>query len=187
MVPLTSLWTPIFLSAFVVFLASFVTHMLLTHHRADYRAVPDEDALMDAVRTFNLPPGDYLVPRPKDMADMRSPEFVAKMKRGPRFMATIFPASVGMGPQLAQWFLFCVVVSLFAGYIGSRSLPPGAEYLRVSQMVSATAFVGYVLARWSDVIWYHKSLGSAVRFTIDGLLYAFLTGGVFGWLWPATL
>jgi len=37
MVAITALWLPIFLSAVIVFLASFVLHMLVPIHRSDYR------------------------------------------------------------------------------------------------------------------------------------------------------
>ena len=52
MVPLTSLVVPIVLSAIIVFLASFVIHMLLTYHRSDVVKLPDaqEDAVLDALR-----------------------------------------------------------------------------------------------------------------------------------------
>ena len=42
MVPVMSLWMPIILSAVIVFLTSFVIHMVLTYHRGDYKALPDE-------------------------------------------------------------------------------------------------------------------------------------------------
>jgi hypothetical protein len=140
--------------------------------------------VMDALRRFNIPPGDYMVPRPGGPADMRSKEFQDKFKRGPVFTATFMKSEMSMGPQLAQWFVFCLVVSLFAGYLASRSLPPGVQYLRVSQIASTTAFLGYAMARWSDSIWYRRSIGTQLRSTIDGILYGLLTGGVFGWLWP---
>jgi len=183
-VSLTSLWMPIVVSAVLVFLASFVTHTLLTYHMTDYRKLPAEDEVMDALRKFNLPPGDYLAPNPGSMANMRTKEFQEKHKRGPVFMATVFPSGItGMGAQLAQWFVFCLVVSLFAGYLASRFVPPGAEYLRVSQLASTTAFLGYTLARWSDVIWYRKSVSAALKATFDGIIYGLLTGGTFGWYW----
>jgi hypothetical protein len=33
-------------------------------------------------------------------------------------------------------------------------------------------------------IWYQRSLTTTIKGTIDGLLYAFLMAGTFGWLWP---
>ena len=185
MVSLPSLWMPILLSTVLVFLASFVTHMVLKYHWSDFRRMPLEDDVMETLRRFNIPPGDYVVPHPKDAAALRSKEFQEKVARGPRFVATIVPAGqTGMGAQLAQWFVFCTVVSVFAGYLTSRSVPAGAEYLHVSQVASTTAFIGYTLARWADVIWYRRSVTTALKYTFDGLLFGFITGGTFGGLWP---
>lgn len=184
MVSLTSLWTPIVLSAVAVFLLSFVTHMALSYHRSDYKKVPSEDELMDALRRFNVPPGDYMVPRPANMQDMRSKEFEEKWKRGPVFFGTFMPAGqMGMGTQLLQWFVYCLVVSTFCAYLASRTLPAGIEYLQVSQIVSTIAFLSYTMARWADVVWYRRSVSTALKYTFDGLLYGFTTGGIFGWYW----
>jgi hypothetical protein len=185
MVSLTSLWLPIVLSAVVVFLASFVIHMALRYHMTDFRRMPQEDDVMDALRRFNLPPGDYMTPHPQSMAHIRSKEFQERQKRGPVFTMTVLPTGdFSMAPQMVQWFVFCLVVSLFAGYIASRGVPPGAEYLRVSQMASTTAFLGYVMGQWSTVIWYRKSVMTTLKNTLDALIFGLLTGGVFGWLWP---
>jgi hypothetical protein len=118
---------------------------------------------------------------------MKNPAFLEKRKKGPVAIFTIMPGGdFGMGPQLAQWFVYCVVVSLFAAYIASRALQPGAEYLRVSQLASCTAFAAYALGQWPQTIWYKKSAAATIRNTIDSLLYAFLTGGTLGWLWPTS-
>lgn len=185
MVSLASLWLPILLSAVIVFVASSVIHMLLTYHRTDFRGFPKEAEMMEALRRFDLPPGDYIMPFCANPADMKSPEFQEKWKRGPLMMATVWkPGPIAMGGQLAQWFLFTIVVSVFAGYMASRALGPGAEYLRVSQIASTTAFLGYSLSHWGDVIWYKRNWMTAAKGTFDGIVYGLLTGGVFGWLWP---
>src|SRR5438093_10998823 len=64
MVPLTPLWLPILFSAVIVLVASSIIHMVLSYHRKDYRPVPAEDAVMEALRRFSIPPGDYLMPCP---------------------------------------------------------------------------------------------------------------------------
>jgi hypothetical protein len=46
------------------------------------------------------------------------------------------------------------------------------------------AFASYVLALWQGVIWYGRSATTAGKATFDGLVFALLTGGTFGWLWP---
>jgi len=59
MVPAISLWLPILLSAVTVFLASSVIHMVLTYHRSDFKGLPSKDQVMDALRAFNIPPGEF--------------------------------------------------------------------------------------------------------------------------------
>jgi len=185
MVPLTSLWLPIVLSAIGVFVASSITHMVLKYHRTDFKGLPAQDEIMDALRKFNIPPGDYLMPFCSDPAEMRSTEFKEKWARGPLMVATFWkPGPMSMGPQLGQWFVFCTVVSLFAAYVTSRALEPGADYLKVSQIASTTAFLGYAMSHWSDAIWYKRSKLTVAKASFDGLIYGLITGGVFGWLWP---
>lgn len=54
----------------------------------------------------------------------------------------------------------------------------------VFRFVGVTAFLGYAAALWQMWIWYHRSLTITIKATIDGLVYALLTAGTFGWLWP---
>jgi hypothetical protein len=41
-----------------------------------------------------------------------------------------------------------------------------------------------VLAIWQSCIFHGKKGMWALTFSFDGLIYALLTAGVFGWLWP---
>ena len=185
MVSLSSLLLPIALSGVFVFLASFLMHMVLPHHRSDFKQLPNEAEVVDALRKFSLPPGDYMTPKPQSPADMRTQAYQDKMSRGPVMITTILPNGMhGMGAQLGQWFVFCLVVSTFAAYLASRTLPAGTEYLKVSQIASTAAFMGYILAQWSQVVWYRKSVSATIKSTIDALVYGLITGGTFGWLWP---
>ena len=184
MVSLTALWLPILLSAIAVFVASSLIHMVLGWHRSDFKKFTAEDAVMDALRPFNLGPGDYVAPLPQSMAHMSSPEFKAKMARGPRFSLTILGAESSMPRNLAVWFVYSVVVAVFAAYVAALSLAADVAYMTVFRVTSTVAFAGYALAIWQNWIWYSRSLGYTIRTTIDGLIYALLTGGVFGWLWP---
>jgi hypothetical protein len=185
MVPLTSLWIPVLLSAVVVFVLSSIIHMVLTYHRNDYRKLPDEDGVMDALRGFNIPPGDYIVPCAGSPEVMKSEAFKAKVAKGPIATMTVFPTGEwGMGRSLVLWFVYCVVVGLFAAYIAGRAVGPGAEYLAVFRFTGCTAFVGYTLAQWQNSIWYRRAWSTTIKGTVDGLIYAVFTAGVFGWLWP---
>jgi hypothetical protein len=185
MVSIPSLWLPILLSAVAVFVASSVIHMFLGYHAADYKKVPAEDEVMAALRKFDIPAGDYMLPCPSSHGAVKDPAFLEKFKAGPRAMMTVMAGGeIKMGPQLAQWFGYCIVVGVTAAYIAGRALPAGAHYPAVFRFAGATAFYGYALALWQASIWYKKSWGTTLRSTIDGLIYALLTGGFFGWLWP---
>lgn len=185
MTALGALWFPILLSAVFVFLLSSVIHMLLPWHKSDYPQVPNEDAVMDALRPHAIPPGDYMMPRPASTQEMRSEAFLEKQRRGPVMVLTVLPnGPTAMGRNLALWFVYLLVVGVFAGYVAGRALPPGAEYLSVFRFVGATAFIGYSLALWQMSIWYRRAWSATIKATVDGLIYALLTAGVFGWLWP---
>jgi hypothetical protein len=185
MTTIAALWLPILLSAVVVFLASSVIHMMTPWHKGEYPPVPNEDGVMNALRPFAIPPGDYMVPRCETPKEMHTPEFQDKLKKGPVLILTVLPNGMfTMGKQLTSWFLYSIVVSSFAAYIASHALPVGASYLEVFRFAGTVAFAGYALALWQMRIWYSRALRATVTSTIDGLLYACLTAGLFGWLWP---
>jgi hypothetical protein len=185
MTALHLLWLPILLSSVIVFVVSSIIHMALPWHKSDYPKVPNEDRVMDALRPLAIPPGDYMIPRPSSREDMRSPEFAEKMRKGPVMMLTVMPnGPMSMGKNLALWFLYSVVVGLLAAYVAGRALPVGAAYLHVFRFVGVTAFVGYSLALWQMSIWYRRAWSATIKATVDGLIYALLTAGTFGWLWP---
>ena len=54
MIPLTALWLVILVSAVIVFFASFIMHMVLGYHKSDYRKLPDEDRVTDALRSAGV-------------------------------------------------------------------------------------------------------------------------------------
>lgn len=183
MVALTSLLLPLILSALFVFIASSVIHMFLGYHANDFAPMPNEEVARAALR---VAPGDYAVPYAGSMAAMKTPEYTQKMQQGPIAFVTVAPPSAtNMGRALMLWFLYCLVVSLFAAYIAGRALEPGANYLEVFRFAGATAFIGYTLAQWQGTIWYSRSAKTSLKNTFDGLIYALLTAGTFGWLWPA--
>lgn len=185
MVPLTSLWLPILLSAVFAFIASSIVHMVLPIHRSDYRKLPSEDEVMEALRKFNIPPGDYLVPCAGTPKEMNAPAFVEKLAKGPVALMTVMRCgNPSMVAPLVQWFVYCLVVAVFAGYIAGRALGPGAHYLAVFRFAGCTAFVGFSLALWQNTIWFKRNWVTTLKSTIDGLLYALLMAGAFGWLWP---
>ena len=185
MVPVASLWLPILLSAVIVFVVSSLIHMVLRYHRNDYAKLPAEDDVMEALRRAGVAPGDYLFPWAGSAAAMKESAHVEKRKRGPVGLLTVMTSGMpSMAPYLAKWFLYCVVVGVFAAYVTGRALAPGAPYLAVFRFAGCTAFIAYSLALWQNSIWYGRRWTTTLKSNVDGLIYGLLTAGVFGWLWP---
>ena len=185
MVTVLSLWLPILVASVLVFVASSVIHMFLGYHANDYAPLPGEEAVGAALRNASVPPGDYTMPYAGSMKAMSSPEFMEKMNRGPVATLTVRPAGpVGMGKQLAAWFVFILVVTIFCAYVTSRAVDLGADYLDVFRFAATTAVMAYAVGTWSESIWYGRKWSTTLKNTLDGLIYAALTGGVFGWMWP---
>ena len=179
-VSLMSLWLPIVLSAVLVFIASSLIWMVVKYHNSDWQKIPDEETARAALKGTS--PGQYTIPHAATMADRQSEEWQAKYKEGPAAMVTVFPhGDLGMGKQLVQWMIYCLIVSLLVAYLTSVALSPGAAYLKVAGTVAVLAYAG---AAPLNSIWFGAPWGSTAKHVLDGLIYGLLTAGVFGWLWP---
>jgi hypothetical protein len=182
---MTTLLLASLLSAVLVFLVSSIIHMATPWHAGDFLKVPDEDAVMAALRPFKLAPGSYVMPRPSSMKDMGTPEFKEKHRLGPSAMLHVLPGGqTGIGKQLAGWFVYTAIVALMAGYITTRGLGVGAPFMAVVKFVGAIAFLGYAVGQWQEWIWYNRSWVVTLKSTIDGVIYGALTGLAYAWLWP---
>jgi hypothetical protein len=185
MTQLAALWLPILLGAVFIFVVSAVIHMGPFWHRNDFPQVPDENRARAAIGALNIPPGEYMLPRCSSMAEMRTPEFMQKMSDGPVWLITVRPNGMpSMGKPLMQWFIYVLVIALFAGYVGATALPPGAHYLSVFRFVGTSAFLAFSLGLVHDSIWFSRKWSTTIKLMFDGLIYALVLAGTFGWLWP---
>lgn len=184
MVSLTSLWLPILLSAVLVFIGSSVIHMVLKYHRSDYDQTAKEDGILDALQ--GVPPGEYFLPHMTGPESAKDPVIKARLDRGPRALVRVMSGTMAESFRNAMinWFIYSLVVGLFAAYLTSRAHGPGAAYLEVFRFASTTAFLGYGLATAHESIWFGRRWSNTLRSMFDALIYGLLTGGVFGWLWP---
>jgi hypothetical protein len=186
MTDLAALWLPILLAAVSAFIASSIIHMTPLWHKNEYPPLPNEEAARAAIGALNVPAGDYMLPRCKSMKEYGQPEFQAKVKQGPNWIITVLPnGGSGMAGSLVMWFVFQLVVCIFAAYVASHALAPGANYLDVFRFVGTTAFMGFALAQIPQSIWWRRSWATTMKLVFDGLIYALLVATVFGWLWPA--
>ena len=188
MVPLIDLWLPVLLSAVIVFFASFIMHMVLSYHKSDYRKLPDEGRVTDALRNAGVTRGPaYFFPY-CSFKEMKSTPMVEKMKRGPVGLLTVLPSGPpAMGKNMVQWFLYCLVISIFAAYLSCRTLAPGAAFLQVFRVVGVAALLGYGAAHAQESIWNGRNWIVTFKHLFDSLIYALLSAAIFAWLWPKSL
>jgi len=176
----------VIVSAVVVFVASSILHMAIKYHQADYKPLPNEDAVREAIARGNLAPGVYVTPHCPDMKQMKEPAIMAKFEKGPVAMLTVMPKGAPvMQKHLALWFGFCVLVSFVAAYVARHTLHPGDEGMLVMRTTGTVAFAAYALSHLSDSIWKGQPWANTCRAALDGVIYALLTGLTFRLLWPA--
>jgi len=181
---LATLWLPIVVSAVIVFVASSIMHMVLPYHRSDYSQLPDEDNIRATLRAANLKRGLYVIPYCTHK-DMKSPALQEKYKEGPVGFLNIMPSGTPvMGKFLGLWFVYCLIIGFFTAYLTGHTVASGANYLVVFRVAGTTAFMSYGLANLADGIWKGRPWPGVFKEVFDGLVYALLTAGTFGWLWP---
>lgn len=183
---IASLWLPILLSAVFVFVVSSLIHMVVLSHKSDYKPLPDENGVLEALRKLGVVPGQYVFPHCASMQDFKKPEVKAKFEQGP--IGTLIVRgkdAMNMGKALGQWFVFCVLVGVFVAYLTALAAAPGAAGLQVFRIAAAVALLGYGFTSVMDSIWKGVSWSTTAKFVFDGLLYALVTGATFAWLWPA--
>jgi len=183
---IASLWLPVLVSGVAVFVASSVMHMVLAYHQKDYAQLPDEDGVMNALRPFDLPPGDYMMPGGEGMESFKDEAFLEKWSRGPVGMLTIWKSErPNMAASLIQWFLYCLLIGLFVAVLATTALPADVHTHLIFHQTALTAFGGYTLALLQNSIWGRQQWRSTFRYIIDGLVFGVITGLCFMWLWPA--
>jgi len=184
--PFGSLWLPVIAAAVAVFVVSSILHMLLRYHKADYRPLPNEDAVRDALGRAAAAPCTYVTPYCADMKQMNEPAVREKYEKGPVAMVTVLPNGLPMLPKhLALWFGFTLLVSFLAAYVARKTLDPGADGLLVMRVTCTVAFAAYGAGRITDSIWKGQPWSNTFREMLDGALYALATGFTFLLLWPA--
>jgi len=185
MVALSALWMPIVVSAVFVFVALMILHMLPGWHKGDTAAVPGEDQVLATLRGLNLQPGDYRFPFGVTVADMEAPAFLEKMRAGPVGTMTIQPnGEMKMGKMMGLWFIYSLIIAGMVAYVAGETRARGALYTDVFLVSGAVTFCCYSVGLWQSWIWWGKTTRFTLTNSIDGVIFALITGATFGWLWP---
>ena len=175
-----TLWLPVLVSAVVVFIAGAVIWMVMPWHRSDWGKTEEEEDVRAALKTTG--PGMYTLPNcPPDQ--FKDPAMQKKFIDGPQAYITVLPNGVPkMGGKLLMMFLYNLLVAVLCAYVVSRTLAPGTEYLTMFRVAGTVAFIAYGVAYIQESIWFGRSWSLTAKTFLDALIYALLTGGVFGWL-----
>jgi hypothetical protein len=183
--PFGSLWLPVVVSAVVVWLASAVLHMALKYHNADYKPLPNEGVVGDALRKGNPAPGLYVMPHVPDQSQMKDPAVVERFVRGPvALVAVMRSGAPKMAKSLGLWLGFCLLVSFVAAYVARHALTGPWDGMLVMRVTGTVAFAAYGLGAITDSIWRAIPWSNTFRTMLDGAIYALLTGITFRLLWP---
>jgi len=184
MTPFMSLLLPIVVSSIAVFVLSMIIHMT-PWHKGDYSRLPDEDGAMQALRPFNIPPGDYMVPHPGSAEYMKSAEYDAKRVAGPVMVVTVLPSGPWqIGKILGQWLVFVLVVSAAAACVVAAMVPPGAHTHTVFHHIAVISLLSYAMGAVPMSIWYDRKWSTTLRTVVDAVVYAAATGWIFSMMWP---
>lgn len=181
------LWLPIVLSAVIVFVGSAIIWMALPHHKTEWKAAPNQDALQNAFK--GAAPGLYCFPCPSDPKQRQSPESMKKWAEGPSGWLTLIPPGpFSMGGNMVRSVIFYLVTAFFAAYVASHVMPMGGAsaptYLQVFRVVGTIGFMAFGFGSVPDSIWFGRPWRSTVYVLADSLFLGLLMGGTFGWLWP---
>ena len=144
--------------------------MVLTYHRSDFGKVPSEEEVMEALRPFNIPPGEYVIPHAESPKQMEEPEFKARMEKGPVAFLTFMAGGFETGKSLVMWFLYCILIGMFAAHIhaafslsrmntkANKAYAGSRDYLAVNFASRTLRWTGpiillYLLFHLADLTW----------------------------------
>ena len=183
--PFGSLWLPVVVAAVAVWIVSAILHMALKYHMADYKKLPDEETVAEALRKESLAPGYYFLPYAMG-SSMKDPAVIKRFQDGPvAFLTVLRNGPPAFGKSLVQWLLLCFLVSFVVAYVARHTLTPATDGLTVLRVTGTIAFLGYGFGYFQDSIWRGIPWSNTWRGITDALVYAIVTGLIFRWLWPA--
>ncbi len=187
-VSLVDLWLAVLLAGVLCWVASALIHMLIKYHNADYKKLPNENAVAKVLGEQSPEPALYTLPHCIDMKEMGDESMQQKFNDGPVAMISVLPNGMPpMGKLLGQQILFFIVGAGLIGYLATLSLSAGADYMTVFRHVFVASFLTYGWAQIPYSIWMGQPWANCLRFMIDAAIYAGVTAGTFAFMWPALL
>ena len=185
MVSISSLILPIIVSAGLVWVAAALVWTVLPWHKNDFSGLPDEQGTVDALAAQDLAPGQYMFPLTTSPDAMKDARVRKAFEEGAAGFMTILPRGLpNMACSMALSAVFYLVVGFLVAYVASLTLVPGADYMTVFRLTSTVAWMAFGAGTVPEAIWFGRPWSRIFKGLGDALIFALLTGGAFGWLWP---
>ncbi len=184
---MSALWLPILISSCASLALSAIAWRVLPHHAREYRRLPTEPDLLDALRKDTPAPGLYEFPyRGQRGVNTTRADVAANLARGPVGYVLIGKSgSPRVAALLLQYLIFFVSIAVLAAYVATLSgLKDGAPFIKVFRLVSTVTTAALVLGAAPQSIWFDRPWKSWAAQCVDGIACGVMTGAVFGWLWP---
>lgn len=179
---LTALWLPILLSGIALFFASFVAWTILPTHKNDWGKAPDEPALLEALRSVNLPVGRYAFPYGNDKKSRESGDFQKAWEKGPRGTLNVW-SMPSMGANMGFSVLLFLAINTVVAYLAWFAFDGKAPgFIDVFRFVGTASLLTYSFGPILDSIWFRRPILGGF---FDGIAYSLIAGALFGWLWPS--
>ena len=184
-VNILQLWLPILVGTGLAWIASGLIHMVIKYHNSDYQQLDNEDAVLDALRGGHQKMGLHQFPYCGDMKNMNDEGVQAKFNQGPVGIVVLTPNGMPpMGKLMAQQISFFLFGCILIAYCATQVLEPGAEFTTVLRFVVSVGFLAFGWACIPYSIWFGMQWSMTVKYLVDAMIYAFVVGGIFAWLWP---
>src|SRR5262245_33093940 len=180
-VTLADLWLPIVLSAAAAWVGAAMAWMALPHHKGDFKKLPNEEAVMSAVRTGNIPPGQYMFPHCGDHSAMKDPAVKAKMDAGPWGIVNVIPKFGNMGGKMLISFIFNLLVSATIAYVATLTISRGAEFMHVFRVMGTVAIAAFLFGWIPHAIWFSMPGRTILANVADSVVFGLITGLIFAW------
>ncbi len=98
---------------------------------------------------------------------------------------TVLPnGQPSMGKSLLLWFLYSIVIGVFAGYLTWEALGATGGGLSVFRFTGTIAVLAYGVSYIPDSLFKGMRWSITAKFIMDGVIYGLVTAGTFAWLWP---
>lgn len=181
---LTSLLIPIVLATVAVFFASFLSWMVLQLHRDDWKKLSKEDEFLQAVRSLDIAPGNYMFPGCNSPEEAKTEEHQKKWAAGPCGILTVYgPVNMGanMGRNLGLTFFYFLGVNFCLAYLATLGVDRGAAFMTVFRFVSTAGLMTFLAAIVPHAIWFG---GRIVGHVIESIAFAAISGAIFAAMWP---